>query len=259
MTGLEPGAAQALQALAAARTPSDAATERAWLQMQQRIVDGPPPLDIITTSTPSRRARWVAMGVAIAAVLVVAIGVGSWRAGWLATVDGRAPAEAPYSTTRDEAPEDTATTRMPEPTPVAPSNTPPPVMVTPNVENGSAPTPVAKTENRSRPGKTRHRAAPEPTTVEPAPKTTTLAAEMRLLAKANSAMRAGNPSGALVVLDEHRSDYPSGQLAPERDYKRAVAMCELGRIEDARAIAAAFARAYPKSPLRGKAESVCRK
>ena len=80
---------------------------------------------------------------------------------------------------------------------------------------------------------------------------------MRLLAKANSAMRAGNPSEALSVLDEHRRDYPSGQLAPERDYKRAVATCELGRVEEARSIAAAFGRAYPKSPLRAKAQSVC--
>ena len=254
MTGLEPTAAHAMRALADARTPSDGATERAWLLMQERIVDGPPPLDVATTMDPRQRARWIAVGVAVAAVLVVAIGVGSWRAGWLATVDGRTPAEAPYSTTRDEALPDTATMPAPEPTPVAPLDTPPTNVVAPDVAD---PDEVAETEIRSRPSRTKPRRAPEPTTVQPAPRTTTLAAEMRLLAKANSAMRAGDPAGALRVLDEHRRDYPSGQLAPERDYKRAVATCELGRGEEARSIAAAFLRAHPKSPLRSKAESVC--
>ena len=254
MTGLEPTAAHAMRALADARTPSDGAAERAWLLMQERIVDGPPPIDIGTTMHASPRARWIAVGVAIAAVLVIAIGLGTWRAGWLATVDERTPAEAPYSTIREEAQEEPATTRAPEPTAVAPLDTTPSNVVAPEVEGPGG---VAETEVRSRPSKTKQRRAPEPTTVEPAPRTTTLAAEMRLLAKANSAMRAGKPSAALSVLDEHRRDYPNGQLAPERDYKRAVATCELGRVDEARSIAASFVRTHPKSPLRAKAESVC--
>ena len=55
MTGLEPGAAHAMRVLADARTPSDGATERAWLLMQERIVDGPPPLDVATTMDPRQQ------------------------------------------------------------------------------------------------------------------------------------------------------------------------------------------------------------
>jgi hypothetical protein len=259
MRELEPSAANAVRVLAAARTPGDGAVERAWTLMQQRIVDGPAPIDIgATTIATGSRARWIATGIAIAAVLVAGVGLGSWRAGWLADVDGREVAEAPYSTVQKNTREDTATVREPEPTP-SPNDVVSPAPVIPaDVEETPAPVPVAKTEARARSSKQPRRAALELAPVEPAAKTTTLAAEMRLLAKANAAMRAGNPAGALAVLDEHARDYARGQLAPEREYKRAVAVCELGRTDKARSIADAFVRAHPKSPLRAKAESVCR-
>jgi hypothetical protein len=260
VTGLEPNAAHAVRALAAARTPGDGAAERAWLLMQQRIVDGPAPIDIGTaTVATAGRARWIAIGVAIAAVVVAAAGLGSWRAGWLADGDGRPAAEASYSTTRLDDTRSETTVREAEPS-ALPNDTVP-VEPAPAVEVEGTPAPVAvvKPETRSRPSKQPRRPAADPASPpSPAAKTTTLAAEMRLLAKANAAMQAGNPTGALAVLDEHARDFARGQLAPEREYKRAVALCELGRTDKARAIADAFVRAHPKSPLRAKAESVCR-
>jgi len=124
------------------------------------------------------------------------------------------------------------------------------------------PAAVAKpTDARPRPTRTGKRrvepAVVEPKSTEPT-RTTTLEAEMRLLARANAAMRAGQHRDALAVLDEHARDYARGQLAPEREYKRAVVLCELGRRDEARAAADAFVRAHPRSPLRAKAEGVCR-
>jgi hypothetical protein len=252
MAGLERDAANAVKALGSARTPDDGAAERAWVLMQQRLVGGPPPIDIEAESRLAvARARWIATGIAIAAVLVVAVGVASWSAGWLAGVDAHPPAEAPYSTTRAEPSEDTATAREPvievEPAPEVSVPTPSTI-----AESDAPAKPVKAT-------KSPRRAEPEP---EPpstsAAKTTTLAAEMRLLGRANAALRSGDPAAALAVLDEHARDFARGQLAPEREYKRALALCELGRAAKARAVADAFVKAHPGSPLRSKAETVCR-
>jgi outer membrane biosynthesis protein TonB len=263
MAGLERDAASAVRALAAARTPDDGATERAWLLMQERLVDGPPPLDIGTTPTiAAARARWIATGIAVAALLVLAVGLASWSAGWLAGIDARAPAEAPYSTTREDASQETATIRdaapvvaEPKSSAVAPIPTEivEPVPVEPVAIAAPAEPRATKPSNKSA-----RRSEPEPEPSTSIPKTTTLAAEMRLLARANAAMRAGDAAGALAVLDEHARDFAGGQLAPEREYKRALALCELGRADKARAVASAFVKAHPRSPLRAKAQSVCR-
>lgn len=254
MAGLERDAANAVKALGAARSPDDGAAERAWLLMQQRLVDGPPPMELGGGSTiAAARARWIATGIAVAAVLVIAVGAASWSAGWLAGVDARAPEEAPYSTTRSEPSEDTAAVQEPairtEPQPVVPEPQPEPATLVERDPPAAKPT---------KPTKSTRRAEPEPEPSASAPKTTTLAAEMRLLGRANAALRSGDPASALAVLDEHARDFADGQLAPEREYKRAIALCELGRAAKARAVAAAFVKAHPRSPLRSKAESVCR-
>jgi outer membrane biosynthesis protein TonB len=254
MARLERDAADAVKALGSARTPDDGAAERAWVLMQQRLVGGPPPIDIEAESRLAvARVRWIATGIAIAAVLVIAVGVASWSAGWLAAVDAHTPAEAPYSTTRTEPSEDTATAREPvievEPAPEVSVPTPP------TIAESDAPAKPAKATKSPR------RAEPEPEPEPPAgsaAKTTTLAAEMRLLGRANAALRSGDPAAALAVLDEHARDFARGQLAPEREYKRALALCELGRAAKARAVADAFVKAHPRSPLRSKAETVCR-
>jgi RNA polymerase sigma-70 factor (ECF subfamily) len=81
-------------------------------------------------------------------------------------------------------------------------------------------------------------ATPEQPTPAPAAEETaqirvpnTLADETRLLWEADQALRSGNTSRAVSLLDEHASRYPDGSLSPERGAERVVALCKLGRID----------------------------
>jgi hypothetical protein len=276
MIMLDREANEALRAVAAARSPDEGAAERAWAAMQQRLVDGPPALDIDPQRDATRqRMRRLVVGFAVAAVVLLAVGVASWSAGWLAGLDSRSDEQAPYTS---------------EPSiPIAPASAP---VVVPTVAGASAlspslgpaelpagsggtttplsagsqepavPSPEPPLASASRRGEPRRRPEPrvssEPAQPEPATTGTTLEAELRLLGQANAAMRAGRHDDALTVLARHAREFENGQLAPEREYKRALALCELGRAQEARAVAKAFAREHPKSPLRAKAQDVCR-
>lgn len=258
MSMLEREAAEALRALAVARSPKTGAAELAWAAMERRLVDGPPPRDIDPTPM-HRRTLTLAAVFAVAAAILVATGLASWGGGWLAARDSRGDEQAPY-TSEPSTPMAPALQPVTAPA-VAPRVAPPPSdgpaeVVAPSIEPEL---PVADQGRRTEP---KHRVVPrsttEPKPEEPATTASTLAAELRLLSRANAAMRAGRYAEALDVLAQHARDFEAGQLAPEREYKRALALCELGRAEQARAVADAFVREHPRSPLRAKATDVCR-
>jgi TolA-binding protein len=265
MTQLEPNAAAALQALAVARTPAAGASDRAWALLQARIVDGPPPIDAeLPVRASVGRSRWLAYGIALAAVVVAAVSVASWNAGRPRGDDGESPGAAGYSTT----PEDIGSQDVVAPSAGGSAAIDQRTDAVAEILNHTAAVelPAARDTDAPTSSGTRPRARRSATRVEPAAKPsdavpaqrTTLAAELRLLARANTAMRTGDPAAALAVLDRHAREFPAGQLAPEREYKRALALCELGRTERAREVAETFVRAHPDSPLRAKASSVCR-
>ena len=77
----------------------------------------------------------------------------------------------------------------------------------------------------------------------------TVADEARLVHDGVRALHEGQAACALSLLDTHAHFYPHGVLAEERDAERAVALADLGRIVEARAVATAFLRAHPTSPL----------
>lgn len=77
----------------------------------------------------------------------------------------------------------------------------------------------------------------------------TVADETRLVHDGVRALHEGQPACALSLLDTHAHFYPHGILAEERDAERALALADLGRIAEARGVAAAFLRAHPTSPL----------
>jgi len=84
-----------------------------------------------------------------------------------------------------------------------------------------------------------------------------LAAETRLLAQAQSQLSDGAAARALALLDQHRATFPRGELVPEREAARVLALCALGRTAEAKAAQARFERAYSSSPLLARVRAGC--
>lgn len=106
-------------------------------------------------------------------------------------------------------------------------------------------------------------ASPDPRIVppsEPAPRVAlaapsardALTAETALLRDAHAALRAHDPARALAILEQHAASFPSGALAEERSATRVLALCDSGRIDQARAEASRFLAAHPRSMHAGR-------
>jgi hypothetical protein len=100
--------------------------------------------------------------------------------------------------------------------------------------------------------------APEPALAPapaPAPGTPRLSradavrAELRLLRQARGAVARGDFAAALQPIAEHTHRFKDGRLAEEREALRVKALAGLGRTEEARRAAAAFAARFPRSVL----------
>jgi len=84
-----------------------------------------------------------------------------------------------------------------------------------------------------------------------------VADEADLLRRADLALKANDPEGALSLLDRHAAQFPHGVLIEERDAERVVVLCALARVDDARALAATFLRERPRSPLAVRVRASC--
>ncbi|MCE9577676.1 MAG: hypothetical protein K8W52_31285 [Deltaproteobacteria bacterium] len=89
------------------------------------------------------------------------------------------------------------------------------------------------------------------------PATSDLAAELELLHQAQRAWRSGDAAGALVLLDRHLASFRGSQLASERTALRILALCDVGRRADARALAARWLKTAGHSPARRSVEESC--
>lgn len=107
--------------------------------------------------------------------------------------------------------------------------------------------------------KPRPRASDESTEpeIEPKKPKSTLADEMKILGPARSALRRGDPTRALELLEKHEHRFPRGQLSDERDFERVKCLCALDHTDRARAAAKRFAKTHPGSALASKASSLC--
>jgi len=81
-----------------------------------------------------------------------------------------------------------------------------------------------------------------------------LSAELRLLERAQRALREEQPERALALVHEHRTTFPAGALVEERSGIEAIARCMLGQGDDA---ARAFLARAPGSPLAARVRKEC--
>ena len=81
--------------------------------------------------------------------------------------------------------------------------------------------------------------------------------EVQLLEDAHRELSAGRAARALALLDEHGARFPSGELRGERMAARVFALCELGRIDEARRAAELFLAFAPSSPLVPRVRASC--
>jgi hypothetical protein len=84
-----------------------------------------------------------------------------------------------------------------------------------------------------------------------------LAEEVRLLKRADQALRQGTPDVARELLEELARSYPKGQLLEERAATRTLLACQQTRDKAARAAARAFLSAHPASVYASRIRAAC--
>lgn len=93
-------------------------------------------------------------------------------------------------------------------------------------------------------------------TSQPAPDP--LLAETEALRQAQRALRSGDAARALELLSSQDRTFATGSLQQERAAARVLALCQSGRPEQARALAARFIERWPRSALRARVTAACR-
>jgi hypothetical protein len=101
-------------------------------------------------------------------------------------------------------------------------------------------------------------ASEKPRAARRAPESPSLAVEVQLMHDVDSALRAGRSELALTLLDERRGG-DGGVMGEERSVARIVTLCQLGRVDAARAEATRFLRDRPRSPLAARVRATCGK
>lgn len=113
-------------------------------------------------------------------------------------------------------------------------------------------TPAAKgTRRRTRPAADAVEPSSDPASAD------TLAAELRLIERAEVLLRQERPAPALGVLQEHRDAFPHGELELERRALRVVALCLSGKAEQGHSEAASLSRETLSKPYRERIQSAC--
>lgn len=95
-----------------------------------------------------------------------------------------------------------------------------------------------------------------PAAVEPKPNDH-LNDEADLLKRAQRAINSGDTSGALALLQQHATTYPSGVLGQERIGLRAITLCRAGQRDQGVAEATRFLKGNPSSPIADRVKSSC--
>jgi hypothetical protein len=243
--------------LASARRFEGTANDRARVKRKlfARIGIG---LGVSSVSAASASAAPTAWASTAKIVVALAVGAGAGT-GVVVAYDARTAREPPAHVVAPPIVSSTAAS-VPRDPPTATVDIEP--LAPPPVERGrarpAAPPPLPMSDEPSpRAGEPAALAAPNATTKREPAGPATVAAEADLLRRADGALKAGNPSLALALLGEHLAKFPNGILIEEREAERIVVLCALGRTDEARAAAAEFRLARPRSPLLGRVRESC--
>ncbi len=90
-----------------------------------------------------------------------------------------------------------------------------------------------------------------------APAPADLAEDLDLLRRVHAALRTGRSDAALSLLDRAGKGLEAGPLGEEAQVARVSALCQLGRIADARTATSRFLVAWPTSPLAVRLRGGC--
>jgi hypothetical protein len=159
-----------------------------------------------------------------------------------------------------------ATSPAPAPPPAEPTALPSaaPAAVRPPIAAPRPPQPILAAQDPASPAEVPLPASPPPAPVvaaTPSPATApsaaadTLMEETRRLREARAALKGGDAARALSLLDERGA--AGAQLREERAAARILALCDLGRVADARALGARFLAESPRSPLADRVRASC--
>jgi hypothetical protein len=221
--------------------------------------DGDEPSDSDRRRVTARVAQRLALGAGAGAAALTLSRVGwavSFKAWAIAAVAVASAGSGAYLLSRGDADEHRALTAPPvaHPPPSAPLFTAPAVASAPaptRTEPGSQPSPPPAQPHRERVS-TAAPAAPS-AALEPS----RLARETAALRAANEALRSGAAGRSLLLLDEFAKQFPNGMLAQEALATRVSALCELGRVSEARTLGTRFVQRYPRSPVAARVRGSC--
>lgn len=87
----------------------------------------------------------------------------------------------------------------------------------------------------------------------------TLSEETQRLMEAHGALQGGDAEKALQLLDEKEAGATGQKLKEERAAARVLALCKIGRIDEANREAAVFLEKSPRSPLAERVRKACPK
>lgn len=272
MKELSPHARRVLELARDGDDPDDGARVRVERSLARRLSVGA--LVVGGGAAVSKSAAGAGLfGVAAKSLVVAGTAATLAVAGWQAVRSSDSVARAPAGSARHAALEGSGVPTANAPVPAAsPAPRESPVGELPDRELANEVSTSA--EDRSAKGRATRRPEPgirgaavasqhsvkrtrEPAPVQTAASIDPLLLETRELREAQRALRGGDTTTALRLLDEQDARHGSGALAQERSAARVLALCESGRVERARQVARAFAERYPRSPLLGRVTNAC--
>ncbi len=259
MPRLDEDARAMLEAYSDTVQPSAASRGRNRARLLERIeaADDPPEAAVSPVESPSDSRRWWPV-VAVAAAIAAAVALGWAARGSLTQTSAGAPSQA------EDAIRPLQTTRQTDASLAGPSKprrvesggalAVPSVPSPPEQETAAAPAPSPETDQA-----TPRRRKPDRASETPAASVRSkdvLAEEVELISQARAQLLEGKDGAALATFLRHRSAFPKGVLAEERNAWIATLQCRLGRAAG-RKSAEAFLSAHPKSPHARRVRKTC--